>query len=264
MPDFIKISAVSEMTFRRVKEPAFMILFVISGLIGYAVSEMKDFSFNADDSILAGIIAAGHGSQPLSGFVIIFMLSLLVAVFTGATDIPRDIDSRMVMLILAKPVRRSEYLIGKYLGSLSICIAFFLVASLVAGTAHFIKNGELFPPGVLFRQFFLLLAFFPFTAMTVMFSTFFADISAMIVTVVYLMFSIMLSSLVGLIELLPEGMPAVDIVYPFYYLFPNYLYYLNAFSNVGLTAVALVVYSFSVTLIFLLIASFRMKNRDMI
>ena len=264
MLDIEKVLAISEMTYRKLKEPAFMLLFVIAGLIGYVVSGMGDFSFNSDSSLLGGIIVSGHGSVPLGGFVIIFFLTLLIAVFVGATDIPRDIDSRMIMLILAKPVRRSEYLLGKYIGTVCLCIVFFLVSATVATVSHIIQTGEIFNFSTLLHQVFLILAFFPFTAITVAVSTCFSDVSAMIVTVVYIVFSVMMSMLIELIEILPQGMHFVSVFYVLYYFFPNFLYYLNSFNNFGLVSLSLFIYTVSVSVIFLLIAAARLKNRDMI
>ncbi len=264
MFDLEKILAISELTFRKVKEPAFMLLFVVAGVIGYCVSEIGNLLFSDSDVLLAGMIATEHGTSLRGGVLLIFTLSLLVAVFSGATDIPRDIESRMVMLILAKPVKRHEYLLGKFIGILTICIVFFMIAFSVASIAHVIKSGEFFPLNVLIRQLFLILAFFPFVAMTIVISTYLSDISAMIVTVLFLIFSIVISGVMTLVEMLPKSIDTTSIIYLVYYFFPNYFYFLHSFNNFGFVAFSLVIYSLSISTIFLLIASNRLKNRDMI
>ena len=44
----------------------------------------------------------------------------LIAVFLGAGLIARDVERRTVYPIIAKPVSRAEYVIGRYLGLLSL------------------------------------------------------------------------------------------------------------------------------------------------
>ncbi|MDD5727353.1 MAG: hypothetical protein PHV59_02205 [Victivallales bacterium] len=99
-----KILAILELTVKKVKEPAFSLLFVIAALVGYSVSEMGVLEFSGEQHVLFGLISLEQGSPLLIGFVVTLFMTLIVATFGGATDIPKDIDSRMVLLILGKPV----------------------------------------------------------------------------------------------------------------------------------------------------------------
>lgn len=260
-----KIMAVFEMTVKKVKEPAFSLLFVVAAVIGACVSEMESLSLSSqDNSLLFGLVSLEQGQPLLAGFVIILFMTLIVAIFSGATDIPKDIQSRMIVMVLAKPVTRMEYLIGKYLGVVAICISFFIIAALSAGVAHYVKTQEMFPWTVFARQFLLLLAVFPVAAIATMISTFFGDISAMIVTGFYLFTSLIISAIAVFVDMLPRSLGLGAPLNIAAYFFPNFFFYFNSFKCPGIVMAALVAYSFAVSVIFLIIAAVRMQRRDMI
>lgn len=63
-----------------------------------------------------------------SGLTTIAAFGMLLAIFIGAFMIPQEIESRTIYPILAKPVRRFEFLLGKYLGAL---ILLFVVVAIM-------------------------------------------------------------------------------------------------------------------------------------
>jgi ABC-type transport system involved in multi-copper enzyme maturation permease subunit len=260
----VKIFAIFELTLKKIKEPAFSILFVIAALVGYFVSGMDKLAFEKSQDVLFGLISLEQGAPLLIGFVVILLMTLIVATFSGATDIPKDIDSRMIMLILGKPVKRIEYLLGKYLGIVAICLIFFLTASIGTFVGKLIDTGELISFSILLRQFILVLAIFPFVAMTMMISAYLSDISAMIIAVTYVIFSVVISACSMLIDMLPKSLEIVSIIHTLSYVFPNYFYFFSSFRYSGIVIIAIILYSFSMTMIFLSIAAFRLNHRDML
>lgn len=54
------------------------------------------------------------------GLAAITVFGILLSIFVGAFLIPQDIEGRTVYAILAKPVRRFEFVLGKYVGALMI------------------------------------------------------------------------------------------------------------------------------------------------
>ncbi|MEI8246027.1 MAG: ABC transporter permease subunit [Lentisphaerota bacterium] len=260
----LKIFGIFEITVKKMKEPAFAILLVIAALIGACVSEMEQLSFKQDSGILFGLISLEQGAPLLAGFVVIFLMTAIVAIFSAATDIPKDIESRVIMVVLTKPVRRIEYLFGKYLGITAICVCFFMTAAITATFVHWVKTNEIYALQTLLRQLFLLLALFPLVALTMMVSTFLPDISAMIVTTVYLAFSLLISTISVFVDMLPKSLEIVSLIHVVACLFPNFFYFFNSCKFSGIVLIAMIAYSFSMTAIFLLIASFQMNRRDMI
>lgn len=260
----VKIFAIFELTLKKVKEPAFSILFVIAAFVGYFVSGMGKLAFGQNDDVLFGLISLEQGAPLMIGFVVILLMTLIVATFSGATDIPKDINSRMIMLILGKPVTRLEYLLGKYLGIVAICLTFFMVAAIAAFVAQFVKTGELIAFSVAVRQFILVLAIFPFVAMTMMISAYLSDISAMIVAIVYVILSVAISAFSILIDMLPRSLEIVSAIHTISYLLPNYFYFFSSFKYCGVVIISLILYAFSMTVMFLAIAAFRLNHRDML
>jgi hypothetical protein len=64
--------------------------------------------------------------------------------------------------------------------------------------------------------------------------------------------------------MLPDSIGIDAYLYMFYYWFPNYLYFLQNFRLLGLVFPAMVLYSASMSALFLMIAAVRINLRDMI
>jgi ABC-type transport system involved in multi-copper enzyme maturation permease subunit len=66
-----------------------------------------------------------------SGLTTIAAFGVLLAIFIGAFMIPHEIESRTIYPILAKPVRRFEFLLGKYVGALIILAVVVAIMTVV-------------------------------------------------------------------------------------------------------------------------------------
>ncbi len=78
-----------------------------------------------------------------SGLTAITVFGMIISIFVVSFMIPHEIESRTIYPVLAKPVRRYEFLLGKYVGALVIlgAIVVALTAVLVgvlALEAHFV------------------------------------------------------------------------------------------------------------------------------
>ena len=69
-------------------------------------------------SYLIGQLTAGEDLKIIKdlGLAAMSLMGLFIAVFIGVGLIAREIDRRSVYAVLAKPVRRHELILGKYLG----------------------------------------------------------------------------------------------------------------------------------------------------
>ncbi len=74
------------------------------------------------------------------GFASMRLFSVAIAIFVGVNLIHKEVDRRTVYTILSKPLSRSEFLLGKYLGllatiwlQLGIMVVFFIGTSMLAG-----------------------------------------------------------------------------------------------------------------------------------
>jgi len=79
------------------------------------------------------------------GLAAMVVLGVLVAIFTGTNSISREIDSKTIHTLLAKPVKRSEFVLGKFLGAglttlFNLCImaiGFLIIVAIVEKGAPF-------------------------------------------------------------------------------------------------------------------------------
>lgn len=256
--------AIAELTIRKLKEPAFFLMFVFAIIIGIFSSGMGSLAEELTGSIFSKFINTGYGYPILTSTVFILLISILISVFIGATEIPRDIDTGLIMLLLAKPISKQRYLMGKYLGILGLCTIFFVCAEIAIFVTYYFNHNEFYSIGIMLRQMLLFFSLLPIVALTVMISCFVADFSAMILTSIYLIFSIFISLTPLLIEMLPKSLGVAFYWMIIYYFFPNFVYYFQSCSSFSIITLSLIVYSVSMTFIFLAIAHHRMATRDLI
>lgn len=105
------------------------------------------------------------------GLAALLLFGLLVAVLVGSNMVRKEIDRRTITTILAKPVGRREYLLGKYCGlslTLTVMVAGMLLLLLV-GIA--VTPAE-FSPRLLAAAYLTLLELLLINAAVLLFSTF--------------------------------------------------------------------------------------------
>jgi Cu-processing system permease protein len=79
--------------------------------------------------LLPEVAAAGADRKILAdvGFAGMHLLGLVLAIFVGTSLINKEIEKRTLLVLMAKPLSRSEFLVGKHLG-LSAVLALLLAA----------------------------------------------------------------------------------------------------------------------------------------
>jgi Cu-processing system permease protein len=99
----------------------FCLVLVLTALL------MQELTYVAFDRIVRDV-----------GLAAINLIGVLLAIFLGVTSVTREIERRIVYFVLAKPISRTEYLIGKLIGiwlvlflSLGAMLALFLLENLV-------------------------------------------------------------------------------------------------------------------------------------
>lgn len=80
-------------------------------------------------SLIVGAFTLRNAPRVVSdlGVASISLFSILVAIIIGSTSLHRELEQKTIFPILARPIRRGEYLVGKYLGTL-LTIAVFIMA----------------------------------------------------------------------------------------------------------------------------------------
>jgi ABC-type transport system involved in multi-copper enzyme maturation permease subunit len=125
-----RIAAIAGNTLREAvrNRVLYTLLFFALALIGTGVL-LSTLSYVEHDRILQDV-----------GFAAIRVFGVAIAVFVGIGLLNKEIDRRTIFTILSKPIARSEFLIGKYLGLLAtlwlqiaVMALGFAVASLATG-----------------------------------------------------------------------------------------------------------------------------------
>jgi ABC-type transport system involved in multi-copper enzyme maturation permease subunit len=62
-----------------------------------------------------------------SGLTLIMILSMIVAVWSASVSVSEEVEGRTALTVLSKPVRRRQFILGKFLGVLSPVIVLFIV-----------------------------------------------------------------------------------------------------------------------------------------
>lgn len=122
------------------------------------------------------------------GLAAIAVMGLVVAIFVGTSLINKEIEKRTVFVLLAKPVSRSEFLIGKHLGLTGVIAVLLALMTLIYG-GLLALYGIPFPlDSTLIAIGFMLLELSLIVAVAVLFGVFTSSLLATLLTLaVYLM-----------------------------------------------------------------------------
>lgn len=97
---------------------------ILHGLLGLAVATcgyslvVGAYALNSQNRVVADL-----GAASISAY------ATIVAVVLGATSLYRELELKTIFPILARPIKRGEYIVGKYLGTLLILGVFIALNS---------------------------------------------------------------------------------------------------------------------------------------
>lgn len=136
-------------------------------------------------SILVGQISIGIEEMVIVtlGLSAISVIGLLIAVFIGVGLVSKEMDKRTLYALLAKPVRRWEFLLGKFVG-LVLTLA-LNTAAMAAGlfvALRYLKQLERGDVAVLVAVYFILLKLSLVVALALLFSCFTTPLLAILFT----------------------------------------------------------------------------------
>ena len=108
------------------------------------------------------------------GLTAVSLFGIVIAIFIGIGLVSKEIEKRTLYTVLSRPVRRWEFIIGKFLGLTgtlvvnSLCMALGVFAVLFYVSRHF-QSGD---GWVLVALYFIVLQFVIVTALALLFSSF--------------------------------------------------------------------------------------------
>ena len=186
-----RIVVIARNVFLEVIRDRILYLIAIFALLMVAASFLlPEVSAGAEDKITLDLGLAG-----------IHLLSVIVAVFVGTGLVNKEIEKRTVLVLIAKPVSRAEFIIGKHLG-LSAVLAVLIAALAAIFLVAVAFNGIEFPlQSVLLSIAFMFLEVVLLTAVAILFGVFTSSLLATLLTFATYLMGHLTQDLVALGEL---------------------------------------------------------------
>jgi ABC-type transport system involved in multi-copper enzyme maturation permease subunit len=172
-------------------------------------------------SVLLGTLTIGEQSKIVSdvGLGAIDLVGVIIAIFVGIGLVSKEIERRTIYTILARPITRTEFILGKYAGlgcvmmvNLAIMVAMFLLTVVLSGNPI---HGSLFQAIQLILVETLLV-----TALAMFFSTFSSPTLSAIMTIGFYVIGHLTTDLKGIAEK-SQNPVSETIMSGLYYLCPN-------------------------------------------
>ncbi|ACK73648.1 type IV pilus biogenesis protein PilI-like protein [Gloeothece citriformis PCC 7424] len=173
-----RIWAIAANGFREViRDRIFYFIGFFALILGFAIRLLPNISLGTHEKIFLDL---GLGAMALLGAI--------VAIFVGTGLINKEIDKKTVLVLIPKPLSRSEFIIGKHLGLCAVLAVMLTVMTLIFFT---LLTGfqTSYSIGLVFiSQLYLLLELALLTAVAIAFGVFTSSILATLLSLgVYLM-----------------------------------------------------------------------------
>lgn len=114
------------------------------------------------------------------GLTAISIFGVVIAIFIGIGLVSKEIDKRTLYTVLSRPVRRWEFIFGKYFGLAGTLVVntFFMTIGVLLALLYVNQKLEAADGQILVAVYFIVLQFFMMVALTLLFSTFSSPIFA--------------------------------------------------------------------------------------
>jgi Cu-processing system permease protein len=130
-------------------------------------------------SFFLATISLDQSSRVLqnTGLASIHLFSVLICVFVAANSIAKDADRRVLYLLFPKPVSRSQYVLGKYLGMVFLAITTLAILGILFSIGTFVTDRSLIHSAVVSLCYsFLEVSFL--SAVSILFASFASSLNA--------------------------------------------------------------------------------------
>jgi ABC-type transport system involved in multi-copper enzyme maturation permease subunit len=142
---------------------------VLYNLIGFAV-------LMSGAAILVGQISFGIERLVVInlGLTAVSLFGTVIAIFIGIGLVSKEIDKRTLYTVLSRPVRRWEFIVGKFFGLSGTLIVntFFMAIGVFAALLYVSRHFQRSDAWVLVALYFIVLQFLIITALALLFSSY--------------------------------------------------------------------------------------------
>lgn len=109
---------------------------------------------------------------PDLGLALMQVIGLMLAIFIGTHLVNKEIEKRTVLVLVAKPVSRTEFIFGKYLGLTGVLGVLITLMTIVFGAVMTVAKVEWVPGAIALTSLFLWLQLSLVTAISLLFGVF--------------------------------------------------------------------------------------------
>jgi ABC-type transport system involved in multi-copper enzyme maturation permease subunit len=108
------------------------------------------------------------------GLTAVSLFGMVIAIFIGIGLVSKEIDKRTLYTVLSRPVRRWEFIIGKFFGLAGTLVVntFFMAIGVFAALLYVSRDFQRSDSWVLVALYFIILQFLVITALALLFSSF--------------------------------------------------------------------------------------------
>jgi len=162
-------------------------IFILAGGVIKELIRRKDFYFILALLIMVIVFSATFSFGGQTGLhryfkeiciSLAYIFSVIIAITFAARQIPQEIESKTIYPLLAHPVSRWEFIVGKFLGVLIVSILSFTLFYLIF-IVSMIARGDLSTPPILFIEAYILHIFLlSFFASLTILASFFLSVAA--------------------------------------------------------------------------------------
>lgn len=186
--NFGRTLVIATNVFREVIRDRVLYLIILFALcMAVAVRLLPELAANTQDKIIRDVGLAG-----------MTVLGLVVAVFVGTGLVNKEIEKRTVLVMMAKPISRIEFIVGKHWG-LSAVLGVLVAAMTAIYMAILSINGVAYPAtSILVSSVFLWLLLSLMTAVAILFGVFTSSLLATLLTFTVFLMGISSANLVTL------------------------------------------------------------------
>lgn len=205
----MKILAIVENTFKEAIRDRILVVLLIIGFLAIGSAKIiKPLALGEETKIIKDL-----------GLATITFTSVLITILIGGKLVYKEIEKRTIYIILAKPIQRYQFIIGKYLGLL--LLIFFTMTIMTGG--YYLMLYITATPATISLLLPIMMSFFEIliiTALALFFSSIATPITASLLTFVVYFISHFTRDLKALAQISPSILVKALANF-FYYALPN-------------------------------------------
>src|SRR6201998_2898008 len=158
------------------------IIFIASNTFREAVRDRVLYNLSAFALLMSGAaILVGQISIDIERLVVVnlgltavSLFGVVIAIFIGIGLVSKEIEKRTLYTVLSRPVRRWEFIVGKYFGLAGTLVvnAFFMAIGVFAALLYVVHHYEASDGWILVALYFIILQFLIICSLALLFSSF--------------------------------------------------------------------------------------------